>query len=535
MLESAAVTPDLIVINGNIRTLDPSQRRTSGLVCHAGELVFVGDADEALSYRTRHSEVVDARGRLVLPGFADAHIHFTGFAQSLDRVNLEGCRSVEEAVARVAAGAAAAREGETILGGGWNHLDWTVPTFPDKRPLDAVAPNHPVILTRKDGHSAWVNSAALRQLQITRETPVPEGGRLERDANGELTGLVREKAMELLGRGIGKSDEEIPQGTLRRAIEQAHRAGLTAIHNIEGANALRAWQSLHAHGKLKLRVIHSIPGDSVEYALALGLERGFGDDWLRLQAVKLFADGSLGSLTAQMHAPFVGTDTRGMALTDHAALLRLARQAARGGLDVWIHAIGDAAISRTLDVFALLRGEGWRDSIFRIEHAQHLNPADLPRFAQFDVIASMQPIHQPSDMKMADEFLGPERVRFTYAFNSLRQAGATLAFGSDCPVERFEPLRGILAAATRQNELGEPRDGWIPEERLSVEAAVEGFTRGAALAAGDGTRAGMLAVGCRADMVILSQDIFEIPPREMLNTQVDYTLVGGEVVFCREN
>lgn len=534
MLESAAMLPDLIVVNGNILTLDPTNRQASAFVCRAGELLLVGDDARALSLRTDRCEVVDAHGRLVLPGFADAHIHFCGFAQSMDRVMLEGCRSVEEAIARVAARAATAQPGETISGWGWNHLEWEVPTFPDKRSLDAAAPNHPVILTRKDGHSAWVNSAALRRAGISRATPDPEGGRLERDEDGEPNGLVRENAMTLLGRGIGEGDDEISEGALVRAITQAHRAGLTAIHNIEGANALRAWRSLHGRGKLKLRVVHAVPADSLEHALALGLGRGFGDEWLRLQAVKVFADGSLGSQTAEMREPFLGTEQRGMALTDDGTMLRLARQAAQGGLDVWVHAIGDAAITRTLDVFAVLRGEGYHDPIFRIEHAQHLYPADIPRFADLDVMASMQPIHQPSDMKMVDEFLGPERARHTYAFNSLRQAGAKLAFGSDCPVERFEPLRGIHAAATRQNDSGTPPGGWIPQERLTVEAAVEGFTRGAAVASGDGARAGKLAAGCRADAVILSQNIFQVPPPEILNTLVDYTIVGGEVVFCRE-
>ncbi len=533
MLESAAMLADLIVVNGNIHTLDPANRHASAFVCRAGELVFVGDDDRALSFRSGSSEVVDARGRLVLPGFTDAHIHFCGFAQSLDRVRLEGCRSMEEAVARAAARAATAGQGETIYGWGWNHLDWEVPAFPDKRSLDVAVPNHPVILTRKDGHSAWVNSVALRQAGITRDTPEPEGGRLERDDEGEPNGLVRENAMTLLGRGIGQSDEQVSEAALVRAIAQAHQAGLTAIHNIEGANALRAWQSLHARGKLKLRVVHAIPADSLEHASALGLERGFGDDWLRLQAVKLFADGSLGSQTAEMREPFVGTGKRGMALTDDATMLRLARQAAQGGLDVWVHAIGDAAITRTLDVFTLLRDEGYHGAIFRIEHAQHLNPLDIPRFAELNAIASMQPIHQPSDMRMADELLGPERVRYTYAFNSLRHTGATLAFGSDCPVERFEPLRGICAAVTRQDEFGAPQGGWVPKERLTVEAAVEGFTLGAALASGDGARAGKLAAGCRADAVILSRNIFEIPPPEILDTLVDYTIVGGEVVFCR--
>ncbi len=534
MLESAAMRDEVILLNGNVRTLDPRQPRARALVFRAGEILYVGDDAGARAFQTRGTQVIDARGRLVLPGFTDAHIHFCGFAQTLDRVNLEGCRSIEEAVARVAARVRTTRAGERITGFGWNHLDWTGPQFPNKRPLDAVAPDNPVFLTRKDGHSAWVNSAALRRAGIVRETSDPEGGKLERDTEGEPTGLVRENAMALFGKGIGQDDEEIPEASLMQAIALAHRAGLTAIHNVEGPNALRAWQSLHSHGKLKLRVVHAIPYTNLEHARALGLQRGLGDEWLRLQAVKMFADGSLGSQTAEMREPFVGSDKRGMAVMDRATMLQLAREAVSAPLDVWIHAIGDAAITRVLDIYESLRGEGYADAILRIEHAQHLDPSDLPRFARLNVVASMQPIHQPSDMKMADELLGPARARYAYAFNSSRQAGVTLAFGSDCPVERFEPLRGIYAAVTRQNEAGEPREGWYPEQRLSVEVAVEGFTLGAARAAGDGEYAGTLSVGKRADAVILSQDIFEIPPREILQTEIDYTIVGGEVVCCRE-
>jgi predicted amidohydrolase YtcJ len=532
MLEFAEMSQDLIIVNGDIRTQDPSRPRANAVACQAGEVVFVGDNEEALATRTTHTVVIDAIGRLVLPGFTDSHIHFTGFAQSLSRVGLEGCRSIEEAVSRVAARVSTAAVGETIYGWGWNHLDWNTAIFPDKRPLDEVAPSNPVILTRKDGHSAWVNSAALRKAGITRETPNPEGGFLERGVDGDPNGLVRENALELLGRGIGKSDEAVSEAELERAIAMAHRAGLTTIHNIEGANALRAWQLLHNHGKLKLRVVHSIPWESLENAVALDIERGFGDRWLRLQAVKLFADGSLGSQTAEMSEPYVGGEKYGMVLTDPDTMLRMSRAAALGGFDVWIHAIGDSAISRTLDMYQVLRAEGLGTG-FRIEHVQHLNPRDLSRFARLNVIASMQPIHQPSDMRMADILLGEGRARWTYAFNSLRNAGATLAFGSDCPVERFDPVKGIHAAVARQNESGDPPGGWFPEERLSVQAAVEGFTRGAAIAAGDTLHSGSIAIGHQADAVILSRNIYEIPPDEIRLTEVDYTIVGGEVVCAR--
>lgn len=532
MLESAAVTPDLILINGNVRTLDSAHPKANALVCRCGDIAFVGDNEGALEFRAHDSHVLDVRGHLVLPAFVDAHTHFVGYAQSLYRVNLDGCHSLDEAIARVARRAATAGDGETILGRGWNHLDWDVPVFPDKRSLDQAAPHNPVVLTRKDGHSAWVNSEALARTGITRETVEPAGGRIDRWPDGEPTGIIGENALELLGSGIAKSDEEISEEWLLRAISAAHSSGIVTVHDIEGSNALRAWQLLRESGKLKLRVVYALPADMLTSALEIGVRRGFGDEWLKIQAVKFFADGSLGSKTAEMRTPFIGTEERGIPLTDSDTLLRTSRSAAQGGLDVWIHAIGDAAICRVLDVFQTLRAEGLVNPIFRMEHVQHLDPADLSRFAELNVIASMQPIHQPSDMRMVDDLLGPERASTSYAWNSLLQARATLAFGSDCPVETFEPLRGIHAAVTRQNEKGEPRGGWFPRERLTVEQAVKGFTHGAAAAGGDLERSGSLTVGKRADIVVLSQDIFSVPEYEILNTTIEHTIAGGEVVYA---
>lgn len=511
--------------------MDPALPIASALVARCGEIVYVGDDAGAIEYGPPRAAIVDGDGRLVLPAFTDAHVHFCGWAQGLERLELGSCRSLEEALARVADQVAHSPAGHPITGWGWNELDWQEPVLPNRHSLDTVAPSQPVILTRKDGHCAWVNSAALRAGGITRETGDPPGGKLERELDGEPSGLVRENAMDLLGRGIGQSEDEVPLPSLKRAIGIAHSLGLAAVQDVEGANALRAWQALRGRDELNLRVVFGIPAGDLEAALALGLRRRFGDEWLRIQAVKMFADGSLGSQTAEMFEPFIATERRGMALTSQSELLSHARRAAAGGLDVWVHAIGDAAIARVLDIFETLRAEGFNDSIFRIEHLQHLRVADTPRLAAARVIASMQPIHQPADMQMANAYLGPERARYTYAFQSVEQAGATLAFGSDCPVESLDPLRGIHAAVTRQNDAGEPSGGWFPEERLTVEQAVEGFTLGAAKASGDESRAGTLTVGKRADCVILSQDIFNIPPREILHTRVEQTIVSGQIVY----
>lgn len=521
----------LILLNGNIVTLDPTLPRAAALVLTRDEILYVGDDATAQSFRDSHSDTIDLQGKLVLPGLTDAHLHFTGFAQSLENVNLVGTTSLEQAVARVRERVSQTKPDIMIWGSGWNNAEWSDPGFPTRRALDAVAPQNPVILTRKDGHSMWVNSLVLQDAGITRDTVSPAGGVIDHDENGEPTGILRENAMELLGAGVGVFSANIRQETLLRAINFAHSRGLTTVHSIEGANALRAFQTARANQKLTLRVVHTIPADKTELAAKIGIMRGLGDEWLKLQAIKIFADGSLGSHTAEMRDPFVDTpDNRGVATTDSETMLRYSREACDAGIDVWIHAIGDYAITRTLDVFALLRAQGYHDPIFRIEHVQHLHPSDVNRFRELNVVCSMQPLHQPGDMFVADAVLGPERAAWTYAFRSLLDAGATLAFGSDCPVESLDPFLGIHAAVTRQNTQGIPPEGWYPAQRISVLDAVRAYTLGAAQSSGDLSRAGSLSIGKRADAIVLDRNLFEIPAREIPDVKVCYTISGGSIV-----
>lgn len=524
----------LILYNGNVVTLDETHPRATAIVLHGDAIRYVGDDATALAYRERDTEIIDLKSQLALPAFTDAHLHFTGLAQALDNVNLAGARSLSEAVARVRVRVADTPPGVMVRGGGWNNAEWNETAFPDKQDLDAVAPDNPVILTRKDGHSVWLNSMALRDANITRHTISPEGGIIDRDTVGEPTGILRENAIELLGGGVGAFASEIRLDTLRRAIAQAHAAGLVTVHSIEGANALRAFQQLSAQDALTLRIVHTIPADKLDLAAGLGIMRGFGSEWLKLQAIKIFADGSLGSHTAEMREPFLDTpDNRGVVAMDSETMLDYAQRACKAGLDVWIHAIGDHAITRTLDVFAKLRAAGYTDAILRVEHVQHLHPSDVGRFRELNVIASMQPIHQPSDMYVAGALLGPERAAWTYAFKALQDAGATLAFGSDAPVERIEPLRGIHAAVTRHDAQGIPANGWYPEQKISVLDAVRGYTVGAALASGDAHRAGSLTAGKRADVVVLSHNILLVPPHEILDTEIVYTISGGKIVHSQ--
>jgi hypothetical protein len=506
---------DLLLTHGTIHTLDEARPQANAMAFVDGRVAAFDD--EANALRTLRTEVVDLRGRTCIPGMVDHHIHFTDYALGLARVQLEGARSLEETVARIAARVQKAKPGEWILGMRWNHRDWERPEFPSKEPLDRIAPANPVALERKDKHSIWLNSAALRAANIARETPDPAGGVVERDASGEPTGLLREQAVRLAEKAIGPAAGRLSDDELQAAISSAHRLGLTGIHNVEGADALRAFEHLRARDRLTLRVTHMIPAENLAHAVALGLETGFGDEFLRIGGVKIFADGSLGSQTAHMLEPYAGQpENCGMAVTPPAEIERLARMAANAGLIVATHAIGDRANRDVLDVYEKLRREGVEVTL-RVEHAQHLHPTDIARFGALQVVASVQPIHPTSDYIMADQLLGP-RARYAYAFKSLLMAGARLIFGSDCPVETLDPFAGLHAAVTRERVSGEPRGGWYPAERLAVEEALRAF-------------ADPLRIGEPADCVILSADVFSVPPQHLLETRVDQTIVGGKIVY----
>ena len=505
---------ELLLTNAKIHTLDPDHPQASVMACTNGRVAGF-DADALAIYNPLTVQIIDVGGRTVIPGLIDHHIHFTAYAASLGRVQLDGAQSIEGAVARVAERVRHAAPGEWIIGLGWNHLDWRVPNLPTKAPLDAIAPNNPVILDRKDGHSIWVNSRALAERNITRDTRDPDGGAIDRDAAGEPTGILRDNAMDVFDGKRGFDAPEISEAELLTAIRAANRLGLTGIHNMEGAEALQAFQRLRARDQLTLRVTHMIPHANLEHAVDIGLRGGWGDEFLHIGGVKMFADGSLGSQTAWMLDPFEGTANNcGLATTPPDEIERVARLAANAGMMICAHAIGDRANREVLNVYEKLRCDGF-DVPLRIEHAQHLHRDDIARFGNLNVIASMQPIHATSDYKMVDARLGA-RGRYTYAFKSLRDTGARVIFGSDCPVETLDPWQGIHAAVTRERAYGEPRGGWYPAEKLSMGEALSGYAK-------------PLTVGALGDCIVLSQNIFEIPPREILNTRVETTIVGGRV------
>jgi hypothetical protein len=441
----------------------------------------------------------------------------------------------EEALRRVAARAAQTRPGEWIIGRGWTQAIWPDRAFPTAADLDTVAPRHPVYLAAKSGHMAWVNSAALKAADITAHTPNPPGGSIHRDASGQPDGLLFEdSAVRLVWTKAPPPAPEQVADWMAEAQALAWRAGLTGIHDYDDPSCMAALQILRERGELGLRVVKQINVPWIEHAHALGIRSGLGDEWLRIGSLKIFADGALGPRTALMIAPYEGEpDNTGIVVTDKEEMYDLVSRASATGLSSVIHAIGDKAVHDVLDVFESVRKEEAARGIprsarrHRIEHVQLIHPDDTHRLGKLGIIASMQPIHATSDYEMSDRYWGP-RAKWSYNWRAQLEAGAVLAFGSDAPVEPFDPLKGIFAAVTRRRPDGSPGpDGWFPEGRLDMDTTLRGFTQGPAYAAGMENDLGQLAPGYLADLLVLDRDLFSIPPDEILETLVLGTMIGG--------
>ena len=523
-----------VLYNANIRTMDSANPRAEAIAIAGDRVVATGSSAAMRALLSADGRAVDLHGQTVLPGLIDAHLHFLMYGLSLTEIDLIGVPTLAAAQAQVAERVANTPAGRWLGGRGWDQSLWPGAAFPTRYDLDAITAEHPVFLRRKCGHAGWANSRALALAGITAATPDPDGGEIERDpATGEPTGILKERALELIGRLQLQPTEAEAVDAVKLAMRKVHAMGITGVHNMEGAAALRAFQQLREAGELKLRVVQQIPEDDLDAAIQLGIRSGFGDEWLRFGALKIFADGSLGARSAEMLEPYEGEPHNyGIAVATAAHLRQQVEKAARAGLAVHIHAIGDKANRTVLDAIEATRKAGIGLHLrHRIEHAQVLHPADLPRFAALNVIASMQPIHCTQDMVVADAHWGA-RCRGAYAFSSLLSSGARLAFGSDAPVETPDVLQGIYAAVTRRRANGYPGpDGWYPEECLSVAETVHAYTVGAAYAGGMETIQGALAPGMLADLVVLGQDIFTIEPAAILETKVVATMVGGEWVY----
>ena len=528
-----------IYLNGTIHTLDPAQPRVEALACEDGRVVALGRSDELRPLARSAAEVVDLRGHAAVPGFIDAHIHLLNLGLSLSYVDLEGAASLRECLERVARYLAALPEGALsihggwIVGRGWNRNDWAehregrapADRWPGRDDLDAVTGDRPTVLASHDGHLAWANSAALRAAGITRETPDPPGGELVRDVHGEPAGVLKENATQPLYAALPAPGPDALEAALRRAMDHALRLGVTGVGTFERLEVYRACKRLRARGRLDLRVVAHVALSELDEALDTGIRSGQGDVWLRHGSLKLFADGTLGSLTAAMIEPFAGTDTRGIATLSAEQMRQLAERAANGGIATAIHAIGDRANRDALA--ALAAAPRVPVMPHRVEHVQLLHPDDLPRFARHGIVASMQPIHMVGDRDTAARLWG-DRCATAYAWRPLWESGATLAFGSDAPIESCDPLLGLYAAVARHGR-DDGRAPWYPALALTVEQALWAYTVGAAMATGEEDAKGSLAVGHVADLAVLSHDIVA-SPEELEAARVVCTIVGGEII-----
>jgi len=530
---------DLILHNGRVYTVDPVQPWAEAVACRDGRIVAVGSNDDVLELVGPQTERLDVGRRLVLPGLTDAHIHFLQLAIRRNQASLFGVADFNEVRRRITAAVAQAEPGQWILGWGWDENLWGVQ--PVAAHLDDVAPVNPVALARMDMHTWWVNSMALQWANVHRYTPDPAESRIERDEEGNPTGILREwNAIELVEKHIPQPDTATLEKWLRAAIAEVHRSGITGIHDQrverEGQQSFRLMHSLWRRGELKLRTHVNIAADYLAEAAVLGLQPGFGDERLWLGHVKAFADGTMGSRTAWMLEPFEGEpDNVGLAVTPVDELWQLAMRAAEAGFPISVHAIGDRAVREVLDVFIEHQATESAARLtlpHRIEHVQLIHRHDLSRAGAQGIMASVQPVHLLTDWPTADLVWG-ERARYAYAFRSLLNHGARLAFGSDAPVAPFNPMLGIYAAVTRQDERGQPEAGWYPQERLTVAETIHGYTMGPAVLAGKQQHQGSITPGKWADLVVLSRNLFEIPPAEIAGVDVDLTVFAGEVVYRR--
>ncbi len=523
-----------VLYNAKVYTLWEEKPAATAVAIDSGRIIAVGSDPDVLALASRDSLVSDLHGRTVWPGLTDSHLHLQHYALGLNHIDCETGTRVE-CLSRVSQAAAKTSPAGWIRGHGWNQNDWPE-GFGSAALLDKAAPDHPVYLTAKSLHAGWANSAALRLAGITAATPGPEDGVIQRDAAGNPTGILFESAMNLVEDIIPEPSQDEIIAAIRQAQPILWNMGLTGVHDFDRRACFQALQTLDGAGELKLRVVKSIPLENLSDAVAVGLKTGFGSDFLRIGSVKLFADGALGPQTAAMLQPYNnGKDNVGLLFLDAEQILEHGQLAAKSGLSLAIHAIGDRANHEVLKAYGQLRqfeqNMGLPHLQHRIEHVQVLRPDHLKRLAELGITASMQPIHATSDMDTADRYWG-ERARFAYAFNSLQERGTRLIFGSDAPVESPNPFWGLHAAVTRRRHTGYPSaEGWQPQERISLMQALEGYTLQPAAAAGWGQRLGRLAPGCYADLIVLPVDPFQVDPSGLFQLKPDRIMVAGEWVF----
>ena len=535
--KAASFAPELVIINASIHTMDSVRPTAAALAISENRIAAVGSTEEIRALAGANTRVIDAKGKLVLPGFNDAHVHYLMGGFSLANVDLRDAKSPDEMARRLGEYAKKLPKGRWILGGDWDHEKWPGALLPTKEMIDAATPDNPVFVNRLDGHMALANSLALNLAKVTKETKDPPGGVVVKDANtGEPTGVLKDGAEDLIDRVVPEKTFEEKHTAARAATEHAAKMGVTSVTDMSAGEDVGLYQYMVERGELKNRIyaIRSIV--SWEVFGKAGVRGAFGSDMLRIGGLKGFADGSLGSTTALFFQPYNDApNTRGLLfdqMLPEGIMLKRVSGADKAGLQVMIHAIGDEANMRILDIYKeVAANDGVGDRRFRIEHAQHLRTNEIPRFGAQKVVASMQPYHCADDGRWCEKRIGPERSKGTYAFRSLLDSGATLAFGSDWTVAPLNVMEGIKAAVTRQTLDGKHPTGWIPEQKITVDEAVRAYTVGSAYAEFAEKVKGSITPGKLADVVMLDQDIYKTNPDEIDRAHVIMTIMDGRVVY----
>jgi predicted amidohydrolase YtcJ len=534
--QKAAAT--VFYIHGRIYTNDPAHPWAEAMAINGGKIVCIGNVGYVLldcGASKEGAETVQLQGQFVMPGFNDAHVHLGGAAADELAVPLIGVLSSEEMQKHVAAAVAQHKEGEWITGGGWDHTLWPEKRFPNRQQLDAVAPKNPVILTHISGHIAVANSLALKSAEIDKNTPNPLGGEIEHDGLGQPTGILKEDAaMSLVKVRIPDATAEQRRKGIELVLQNVARNGVASVQDYSDWADYQVYEQLKEEGKLTVRITEwlpfNLPLNELQNRRA---QAGYRDPWLKTGALKAFLDGALGSRTAAMLEPYSDDpSTSGILTSDPEKLTAMAIQRDKAGFQLAFHAIGDRANRIALDVFeAVAKANGPRDRRGRIEHAQVVAPIDFARFAQLHVIASMQPSHQTTDMRWAEDRLGRERIVGAYAWASMLKNKVPLAFGTDYDVEPISPFRGLYACVTRERPDGGPKNGWEPQEKISLEDCIRAYTSGSAYAQFEEGKKGELKSGEYADFIILSNDLTKVPPAQFTKTRVLRTVVGGRTVY----
>ena len=537
-LAACARKADIIISDGMVWTgLSTGAPQRGAVAIADAKILAIGDSAQVGRYAGPKTQWIQANGGLVLPGFTDGHTHFIDGGFQLASVDLRNAATPKEFIRRIKDYAKTLKPGEWIIGGDWDHTLWPGQPLPRHEWIDSVTPSNPVFVNRLDGHEALANAAAMRAAAVTKAIPTPSGGEILRDPRtDEPTGIFKDRALDLVGRAIPDPSPAQRDSALARALAYAASLGVTATSHVSASWAdLETYHRLERAGRLTVRVALYLPLESWQAVAETVSRSGHGDDWVKIGGLKGYMDGSAGSRTAYFFEPY--SDSAGyQGLLQHpeADMRRWIGGADSAGLQIAVHAIGDRANAILLSIYdSVARAHGPRDRRFRVEHAQHLRPQDIPLFGKLGVIASVQPYHAIDDGRWVEQRIGPVRIKTTYPFRTLLDTGARLAFGSDWTVAPLDPILGVYAAVTRRTLDGRHPDGWVPEQKISVAEALRAYTAGNAYATFDEARRGTLTPGADADLVVLDRNLFTTPADSLDQARVRYTIVGGRVVYRR--